>query len=49
MRGGVKARGMSASRDGTINQDCAGMKIGGWRSGGVEESAAHNKHVLDSG
>lgn len=36
---------MSAGRDGTINQDCRGIKIGGWGSGRMEESGAHNMYL----
>lgn len=45
MRGGLKESGMSAGRDGTINQDCRGIKIGGWGSGRMEESGAHNMYL----
>lgn len=33
IRGGLKERGTGAGRGGTINQDCRGMKIGGWGVG----------------
>lgn len=42
LRGGVEERGMSAGTDGTINQDCRGIKIEGWGSGRTEESGAYN-------
>lgn len=29
---------------GAINQGCRGIKIGGWGSGGMDESGAHNKN-----
>ena len=45
-RGGVKERGMSAGRDGTINQDCRGMKIGGWGSGRMEERGQKDKDTI---
>lgn len=47
-RGGVKEKGMSASADSTINQDCRGMKIGGWGSGRTEQSGACNVCLSDS-
>ena len=49
-RGGVKQRGMSAGRDGTINQDCGGIKIGrmGWGSGRMEERGAQCKCSTDT-
>lgn len=32
---------MSAGRDGVINQDCRGEKIGGWGSGRVEQASIY--------
>lgn len=48
LRGGVEERGMSAGTDGTINQDCRGIKIEGWGSGRTEESGAYNKYFTDT-
>lgn len=45
MRGGVKERAIRASRDGNINQDCGGIKIGGWRSGKMEENGVLGKCI----
>lgn len=44
MTGGEKERGMSAGRDGVINQDCRGEKIGGWGSGRVEQASILQIH-----
>lgn len=50
MKGGERERErMSAGRNGTINQNCRGMKIGAWGQGRMEEEGQiHKKNCIDT-